>query len=124
MTSQNTGKTGEIVLYQPDNSLRLEVLVEDENVWLTQIQIASLFEKDRTVITKHINNVFLEGELEEESNVHFLHIPFSDKPTKLYNLDVCLDPCSSDRIGAGNGQCGLHAVLCCCFQIETDGRVG
>jgi len=90
MTSQNTGKTGEIVLYQPDNSLRLEVLVEDENVWLTQIQIASLFEKDRTVITKHINNVFLEGELEEESNVHFLHIPFSDKPTKLYNLDVII----------------------------------
>ena len=67
-------KQGEIILYQPDEAVRLEVRLEDETVWLTQAQIAELFQRDRTVITKHINNVFKEKELEEESNVHFLHI--------------------------------------------------
>ena len=52
-------KQGEIILYQPDEAVRLEVRLEDETVWLTQAQIAELFQRDRTVITKHINNVFL-----------------------------------------------------------------
>lgn len=82
--------SSEIVLYQPDDAVKLEVRLEDETVWLTQAQMAELFEKDRTVITRHINNIFAEGELEEKSNVHFLHIPFSDKPTKVYNLDVII----------------------------------
>jgi hypothetical protein len=64
-------KQGEIILYQPDEAVRLEVRLEDETVWLTQAQIAELFQRDRTVITKHINNVFKEKELEEKSNVHF-----------------------------------------------------
>ena len=71
-------KQGEIILYQPDEAVRLEVRLEDETVWLTQAQIAELFQRDRTVITKHINNVFKEKELEEKSNVHFLHIAFSN----------------------------------------------
>ena len=50
-------KQGEIILYQPDEAVRLEVHLEDETVWLTQAQIAELFQRDRTVITKHINNV-------------------------------------------------------------------
>ena len=50
-------KQGEIILYQPDEAVRLEVRLEDETVWLTQAQIAELFQRDRTVITKHINNV-------------------------------------------------------------------
>lgn len=82
--------SSEIVLYQPDDAVKLEVRLEDETVWLTQAQMAELFEKDRTVITRHINNIFAEGELEEKSNVHFLHIPFSDKPTKVYSLDVII----------------------------------
>ena len=49
-------KQGEIILYQPDEAVRLEVRLEDETVWLTQAQIAELFQRDRTVITKHINN--------------------------------------------------------------------
>ena len=65
---------GEIVMYQPDETIRLEVRVEDETVWLTQAQISSLFQRERSVITRHITNVFKEGELEKESNVHFLHI--------------------------------------------------
>ncbi len=81
---------GEMVLYQSDDILELEVLVKDETVWLTQAQMVTLFERERTVITKHINNIFQEGELDEKSNVHFLHIPNSDKPVKLYNLDVII----------------------------------
>ena len=83
-------KQGEIILYQPDEAVRLEVRLEDETVWLTQAQIAELFQRDRTVITKHINNVFKEKELEEKSNVHFLHITNSDKPVKFFSLDVII----------------------------------
>ena len=55
----------EIILYQPDETIKLEVRLEDETVWLTQQQITELFQRERTVITKHINNVFKEKELEE-----------------------------------------------------------
>ncbi len=68
---------GEIVMYQPDETIRLEVRIEDETVWLTQQQISDLFLRDRSVINRHINNVFKEGECDKESNVHFLHIPKS-----------------------------------------------
>lgn len=81
---------GEIILYQPDEAVKLEVRLENETVWLTQTQIAELFQRDRTVITKHINNVFKEEELEGKSNVHFLHIADSDKPVKFYSLDVII----------------------------------
>jgi len=89
MNSTETTK-GEIVMYQPDETFRLEVRVEDETVWLTQAQISSLFLRERSVITRHINNVFNEGELEKESNVHFLHIANSDKPVQYYSLDVII----------------------------------
>ena len=81
---------GEIVMYQPDETIRLEVRVEDETVWLTQAQISYLFQRERSVITRHITNVFKEGELEKESNVHFLHIANSDKPVQYYSLDVII----------------------------------
>lgn len=84
------GNQGEIILYQPDETVKLEVRLEDETVWLTQQQITELFQRERTVITKHINNVFKENELSEESNVHFLHIANSDKPVKVYSLDVII----------------------------------
>ena len=74
---QPTGK-GEIILYQPDEFISIDVRVEDETVWLTQMQMATLFERKRTVITRHVNNIFNEGELDEKSNVHFLHIANSD----------------------------------------------
>ena len=63
---------------------------EAETVWLTQAQMSELFQRERTVITKHINNVFKENELHEKSNVHFLHIENSDKPVKFYSLDVII----------------------------------
>ena len=89
MNSINSQK-GEIVMYQPDETIRLEVRVENESVWLTQQQITELFNRDRTVINRHINNVFKEGECDKESNVHFLHIPNSDKPVMYYSLDVII----------------------------------
>ena len=80
----------EIVIYQPDETVRLDVRLDGDTVWLTQSQMTDLFQRDRTVITRHINNVFSEGELDEKSNVHFLHIPFSDKPVKVYSLNVII----------------------------------
>jgi hypothetical protein len=63
---------------------------EKETVWLTQSQIAELFQRDRTVITKHLRNIFSSDELDEKSNVQKMHIANSDKPVVLYNLDVIL----------------------------------
>ena len=80
----------EIIKYEAEGLEAFSVLVENETVWLTQAQMVTLFGRDRTVITKHVNNIFKEGELEEKSNVHFLHIANSDKPVKLYNLDVII----------------------------------
>lgn len=81
---------GEIIIYHPENTLELEVRLENDTVWLTQAQMVELFQRDRTVITKHINNVFKEAEVDKESNVHFLHIANSDKPVMLYSLDVII----------------------------------
>ncbi len=85
-----TANANEIVVYQPDETVRLDVRLDGDTVWLTQNQMTDLFQRDRTVITRHINNVFSEGELDEKSNVHFLHIPFSDKPVKAYSLNVII----------------------------------
>ena len=79
----------EIILFEGQN-VKLEVNLKDETVWLNQNQMSELFEKERSVITKHINNIFKEGELDENSNVHFLHIANSDKPIMLYSLDVII----------------------------------
>jgi len=81
---------GEIVVYQPNEITRLEVRVNNDTVWLTQSQMSDLFGRDRTVITKHIRNIFSEQELDEKSNVHFLHFANSDKPVKLFSLDVII----------------------------------
>ena len=79
------------LLYKSENQkIKVDVLVENETVWLNQKQMSELFGKDRSVITKHINNIFKEGELEEKSNVQNMHIAFSDKPVKFYNLDVII----------------------------------
>lgn len=86
----NGQNKGEIVIYQPDEVTRLEVRVEGETVWLTQSQMADLFGRDRTVITKHIRNIFAEQELVEGSNVQILHFANSDKPVKVFSLDVII----------------------------------
>lgn len=79
------------ILYTtPEGAVKLTVLLQDETIWLTQEQMSQLFDRERSVITKHIGNVFNEGELEEKSNVQILHISGSDKPVKFYNLDVII----------------------------------
>jgi hypothetical protein len=83
----------EIILYRPNElAEHIEVRIDEEKetVWLTQNQIAELFQRDRTVITKHIRNIFATQELDEKSNVQKMHIPNSDKPVVFYNLDVIL----------------------------------
>jgi hypothetical protein len=80
-----------ILIYQTEDGVtKIETRLENETVLLTQTQMAELFQKDRSVITKHIGNVFAEGELDVESNVQNLHIANSDKPVKFYNLDVII----------------------------------
>jgi len=83
--------SSEILIYQTeDGKTKIQTRLENETVWLTQDQISELFQRERSVITKHINNVFADGELDEESNVQILHIAFSDRPVKYYNLDVII----------------------------------
>ena len=78
-------------MYQPDETIRLEVRLENDTVWLTQAQMAELFQKDQSVIARHIANVFREGELQETSNMQILHNTLSKfKPTKVYNLNVII----------------------------------
>ena len=80
-----------IEIYQlADNQTYVEVRFEAGSVWLTQAQIGQLFDRERTVISKHIQNVFKEEELEEKSNVQKMHIANSDKPVAFYNLDVII----------------------------------
>ena len=78
-----------IAIYQSPSGV-VEVRLDNDTVWLTQEQMTQLFGRERSVITKHIRNVFNEGELDEKSNVQNLHIPHSDKPVRFYNLDVII----------------------------------
>lgn len=84
-------KRNEIVLFETeDKSVALPVMVENETVWLTQSQMMELFGRDQSVISRHIKNVFRENEVDEKSNMHFLHIANSDKPVAVYSLDVII----------------------------------
>lgn len=81
----------EIVLFC-DGTIRLEVPIspEEDTVWLSQAQMVELYGRDVSVISRHINNVFKEGEVERESNLHFLQIAGSDRPVAFYSLDVII----------------------------------
>lgn len=86
-------QTGEIILYQPDENVQLEVRLEEETVWLTQAQMSLLFETSRNNITLHIGNIFKEGELIEDSVCKESLLTASDGKsykTKIYNLDVII----------------------------------
>lgn len=88
MTSDNNTA---IIMYQTEDGVtKIDVRIENDTVWLTQAQIAELFQRDRSVITKHIRNIFSEEEVLEQSNVQFLHIPHSDKRVAFYSLDVVI----------------------------------
>lgn len=82
---------GELILYQTENGeTKIEVRLEAETVWLTQSQMAELFQTDQSGIARHIKNVFKSGELEEESTMQKVRIRNSDKPVQTYSLDVII----------------------------------
>ena len=78
-----------IVVYN-DGELELKVSVENETIWLTQTQLCNIFEKDQSVISRHINNIFKDNEVDEKSNMQKIHIANSDKPVSFYSLDIVL----------------------------------
>ena len=81
----------DLIIYQaPNGAIQLKPDTNQETVWANQSQIADVFGIDRTVVTKHINNIFKDKEIDEKSNVQNLHIANSDKPVKFYNLDIIL----------------------------------
>ena len=83
----------EIVLYQPNNSTQLEIRVENETVWLTQAQMVILFERDKSVISRHIKNIFEDRELEANSVVAKYATTAMDGKmysVDYYNLDVII----------------------------------
>jgi prophage maintenance system killer protein len=89
--SMRDTRESSVLIYQAkDGSAMTEVRLDGETVWLRQEQMSQLFGRERSVITKHVRNVFAEGELDEESNVQNLHIAGSDKPVKFYNLEVII----------------------------------
>ena len=85
---------GEILIYQnQDGNIKIDVRLEDETVWLTQLQMGVLFGKDKRTVSEHIKNIFTEGELEENSVVRNFRTTASDGKnygTNFYNLDVII----------------------------------
>lgn len=80
------------ILYKtPDNKVSINVQIEDETVWLTQDQMAELFDKSKSTINEHVQNIYSEGELLEIDTMRkFGNSEFSTKPTNYYNLDVII----------------------------------
>ena len=80
-----------IVIYQTeDGQTQIDVRLENDTVWLTQAQMAELFQKDQSVVARHLNNALKEGEL-EDSNMQFLHnTQYKYRPTKIYDLDAII----------------------------------
>lgn len=84
-------KKDKLAIYQNDDwEIKVNFDENQETFWLSQKQISQIFDIDRTVVTRHINKIFRDWELDEKSNVQKMHIPNSDKPVKFYNLDVVL----------------------------------
>lgn len=82
---------GELIIYQTeDGKTKIDVRMDSETVWLTRQQMSELFDRDISVIGRHIRNIFEEGELQEISNVQKMHIANSDKPVEFYSLDVII----------------------------------
>ena len=97
----DSSKGNEIIIYQPDETMKLKVRLENETVWLTQAQMAELFQSTRNNITLHIRNIFKEGELEENSVCKESLLTAADGKayrTKFYNLDVIISVSSYDVV--------------------------
>jgi hypothetical protein len=78
------------LIYATANGAQVELRYEGDALWMTRAQMAQLFGRDVSVVARHIANILGEGELEEESNVQFMHIARSTKPVSLYSLDMVI----------------------------------
>jgi hypothetical protein len=85
----NKVNKSDMVIYN-DGELELNVSVTQDTLWLTQAQLCDIFEKDQSVISRHINNIFRDNEVDEKSNMQKMHIANSDKPVSFYSLDIVL----------------------------------
>ena len=89
-------KRGEIILYQPDSEVKLEVRLEEETVWLTQAQIVELFQSSKANISEHIKNIYEQGELDESSTVRDFRTVrqegrrYVERVLTYYNLDAII----------------------------------
>ena len=92
-------KNPEMIIYQTeDGTTKIDVYFQGDNAWLSKAQMAELFRRDRSVISRHVRNVFDEGELDEKSNVQKMHIVNSDKSVEYYSLDVIAPECVAINI--------------------------
>lgn len=89
-STPNETNPGMIIFENENREIEVKVDYNQETIWLSQVQISFLYGKDRTVVTKHINNLFKDTEVDKKSNVQKMHFPNSDKPVSLYSLDVVL----------------------------------
>lgn len=81
----------EVIIFEStDGEAKLEVTTDYDTVWLSKEQMAQLFNRDRSVISRHINNIFQEKELEKKGNVQKMHVSYSDRPVEFYTLDVVI----------------------------------
>jgi len=86
-----TNNKDQVILYSDKNGIvELRADTKNDTLWATQDQISQLFEVERSVVTKHINNVFKDDEVDQKSNVQKMHIANSDRPVSLYSLDIIL----------------------------------
>lgn len=78
------------LVYASDNTARVEIRFSGETLWMTQAQIADLFGRDQSVVSRHVRNIIEEGELDEESNMQKMHTAHSTKPVTIYSLDMVI----------------------------------
>ena len=90
-TDRDFLKNNNFLIYEKDNTIKVEVMLHDENIWLNQEQISKLFNKARSTINEHIKNIYSEKELSETNTMRkFGNSEFSMKPTNYYNLDMII----------------------------------
>jgi len=79
------------LIYETNDTIKVEVILENENIWLTQEQISKLYNKSKSTINEHIKNIYAEEELNEQETMRkFGNSEFSTKPTNFYNLEMII----------------------------------
>ena len=111
---------GEIVLYQPNNQLSLEVKLDNETVWLTQQQMAILFDVKENNITYHIQGIYKSAELEQESTTQKIRVVRKEgnrqvsRNIDFYNLDMIISVDFVAQFGVNHANLILDCIVCRC----------